>query len=145
MALPVTRCGRLGRADVTGKTGVTPAGVAAAYGCIVMVAPWIGYDSYKYVAGTAYDGVAAAPCNCAGLSVRVSEMTTVAGNGDAVVGMLLDTEEMVVVRFLAAVPVTKRFPVGSDTVAAASRPAPACKPAADPTRDVGPNTLVPGT
>lgn len=73
-------------------------------------------------------------------------MTTVAGIGDAVVGTLLDAEEMVVVRFLAAAaPVTKRFPVASETVAVASRPALECKPAAEPTRDVGPNTLVPGT
>lgn len=72
-------------------------------------------------------------------------MTTVAGNADAVVGALLDAEEMVVARFLAVAPVTKRFPVGSDTVAAASRPVLECMPAVDPTRDVGPNTLVPGT
>lgn len=72
-------------------------------------------------------------------------MTTVAGSGDAVVGALLDVEEMVVVRFLAAAPVTKRFPVGSDTVAAASTPALQCMPAVDPTRDAGPYTLVPGT
>lgn len=39
---PLIRCGRLGRADAMGKTGVTPAGVGAAYGCMVMVAPWMG-------------------------------------------------------------------------------------------------------
>lgn len=39
---PLIRWGRLGRADAMGKTGVTPAGVGAAYGCMVMVVPWIG-------------------------------------------------------------------------------------------------------
>lgn len=39
---PCPTMARLGRADAMGKTGVTPAGVGAAYGCMVMVVPWIG-------------------------------------------------------------------------------------------------------
>lgn len=76
----------------------------------------------------------------------MSEMTTVAGSCDAVVETLLGADEMAVVRFLAAAgPATKRLPVASDTLAA-SKLVPPCMPTApaDPTRDVDPNTFVPG-
>lgn len=55
---------------------------------------------------------------------------------------MLDADEMLGVRFLlpAGGPATNRFPVASDP---ASRLVPPCKPVA-PTKDVEPNTLVPG-
>lgn len=75
----------------------------------------------------------------------MSEMTTVAGSGDAVVETLFGAEEMAVVRFLAvAGPDTKRLPVASDTLAASRLVLP-CIPAtpAGPTKDVDPNTFAP--